>query len=323
MKGSKIWLIIAVLMLVSGLGLAAIGTANGGTWKMRFDLKDFKVKTADSEEYVNKTEIVDEFSTIKVITSTVDINIENGDKYSVTYYVPEDKIPEIRCENGVLTVDTNESNSVSIFNFGFFTDDKNPYITITTPSTEAGNKLDVRSSTGDIKVTGLGFDGNIKTSTGDVSVSHGFIKDGYIKTSTGDITVDYISSETIETETSTGEFKLSHSIVNRKLTSDTSTGDIQLNQNTINYFGVEGSTSDITVLASEIDKIDIKTSTGEVELELKGSDSYYNFDLHTSTGDIRIGNQEFEKSNKKDYTDDKNYVNIQTSTGDIDIDFVK
>ena len=85
MKGSKIWLIIAVLMLVSGLGLAAIGTANGGTWKMRFDLKDFKVKTADSEEYVNKTEIVDQFSTIKVITSTVDINIENGDKYSVTY----------------------------------------------------------------------------------------------------------------------------------------------------------------------------------------------------------------------------------------------
>ena len=39
MKGSKIWLIIAVLMLVSGLGLAAIGTANGGTWKMRFDLR--------------------------------------------------------------------------------------------------------------------------------------------------------------------------------------------------------------------------------------------------------------------------------------------
>ena len=304
MKGSRIWLIIAVLMLVSGIGLAAIGTLNGGTWKMRFDLKDFKVKTASDDEYVNKTEIVDEFSTIKVITSTIDINIENGDKYSVTYYVPEDKIPEITCENGVLTVDTNESNSFSIFDFSFISDDRNPYITITTPSTEVGNKLDVRSSTGDIKVAGLGFDGNIKTST-------------------GDITVDYISSENIETETSTGEFKLSNSIVNRKLTSDTSTGDITLNQNTINYFGAEGSTSDIKVLGSEIDKIDIKTSTGEVELELKGSDSYYSFDLHTSTGDIRLGNQEFEKNYKKDFTDDKNYVNVKTSTGDIDIDFVK
>ena len=52
MKGSKIWLIIATVLMISGLGLAAVGTANGGSW--RFKIKNFKVTTKADNDYVTE-----------------------------------------------------------------------------------------------------------------------------------------------------------------------------------------------------------------------------------------------------------------------------
>ena len=57
-------------------------------------------------------------------------------------------------------------------------------------------------------------------------------------------------------------------------------------------------------------------------LGLKGDEESYNVNIHTSTGDIRIGNEEFEKNYKKT-TSTINSININTSTGDVDIDFGK
>ena len=323
MKGSKIWLIIATVLMISGLGLAAVGTANGGSW--RFKIKNFKVTTKADNDYVTKTINYDDseaFKKIIVDSSTIDINIRKGDGYSVTYFVPEDSIPEISNNNGVLDINTTEDNGITFFDFTFMDfDDNNPYITITTPYEDATD-FKVKTSTGDITVTDMNFEGEVKSSTGDIKITRGSLGYVDILTSTGDITVDNIKSVSISANTSTGETRLINSSVSEKLYVDTSTGDVELIDDTLGRFEVEGSTSDVKVNNSEIGKVKISVSTGEVELGLKGDEADYSFDLHSSTGDIRIGKDEYEDNLVRERNTD-NSVYVHTSTGDIDIDFNK
>ena len=319
MKGAKIWLIIAAIMMVVGIGLAAIGTTKGGSW--RFKIKNFKMVTTD-DDYVTKTidyKDSEAFKKIIVDSQTVDINIQKGNNYSVTYYVPEDSIPEINNKNGVLDINTTEDDGFTFFDFSFLNDEKNSYITITTPYADTTD-FKVKTSTGDIAITEINFEGEIKSSTGDIQINNGSLGYVDISTSTGDITVNGIESVSINLNTSTGETKLSNSKVTEKFLVNSSTGDVTMNNDTVNRFEVEGSTSDVTVTNSEINNVKIDVSTGEVALGLKGSDSDYSFDLHTSTGDINLGKDEYEKNFTRE-NGGSNSVYVHTSTGDIDIDF--
>lgn len=309
--------------MISGLGLAAVGTANGGSW--RFKIRNFKVTTKADNDYVTKTINYDDseaFKKIIVDSSTIDINIRKGDGYSVTYFVPEDSIPEISNNNGVLDINTTEDNGFTFFDFTFMDfDDNNPYITITTPY-EDYTDFKVKTSTGDVTVTDVKFEGEIKASTGDIRINSGELGYVDITTSTGDITVDKIKSVSITANTSTGETRLINSSVSEKLFINTSTGDIELSNDTLGRFEVEGSTSDVTVNNSEIDKVKISVSTGEVSLGLKGDETDYSLDLHSSTGDIEIGNDEYDKNLVRE-KNTANTIYVHTSTGDIDIDFNK
>lgn len=309
--------------MISGLGLAAVGTASGGTW--RFKIRNFKVTTKADNDYVTKTinyEASEAFKKIIVDSNTIDINIQKGDGYSVTYFVPEDSIPEISNNNGVLDINTTEDNGFTFFDFTFMDfDDNNPYITITTPY-EDYTDFKIKTSTGDIAVTDVKFEGEIKASTGDIRINSGELGYVDITTSTGDITVDKIKSVSITANTSTGETRLINSSVSEKLFINTSTGDIELSNDTLGRFEVEGSTSDVKVNNSEIAKVKISVSTGEVELGLKGDEADYSFDLHSSTGDIEIGNDEYDKNLVRE-KNTANTIYVHTSTGDIDIDFNK
>ena len=321
MKGAKIWLIIAAIMMVVGLALAAIGTAKGGSW--RFKIKNFKMVTTD-DNYVTDTIKYNDseaFKKIIVDSQTIDINIQKGDSYSVTYFVPEDSIPEINNKNGVLDINTTEDDGFTFFDFSFLKSDKNPYITITTPYADTTD-FKVKSSTGDITVTDLDFEGLLKSSTGDIKIDNGSLGYVDITTSTGNIIVNGITSVSINVDTSTGETKLTNSTVSEKFYVESSTGDIDFINGFVSRFEVSGSTSDVTVNNSKIDSVNIAVSTGEVTLGLIGDESDYSFDLHSSTGDIELNNAEFEKNYKKD-TSGSNSIYVKTSTGDIDIDFTK
>ncbi|MBO4421669.1 MAG: DUF4097 family beta strand repeat protein [Lachnospiraceae bacterium] len=318
MKKTKFFLLAAVVLMCVGIAFAAFGTVQGGTWN--FKIKNFKVYKG-SEDYINETVRLDAFDKVVVNTSTVDINIIKGNEYAISYNVPEDQKPQISNNGGVLTVDI-DNEDFSFLNFSFFGSFEDSYVNITVPDTDSTKIVKIESSTGDIRISDLAIDGSISTSTGDINLKNNKMSDMIFKVSTGDITIDNCTMNSLETKASTGEVNIINSACAGKYTAKTSTGDITTKNTDFKAFSVEGSTSDISLDNAMIDNIDIKTSTGEVMLGLKGDEESYNVNIHTSTGDIRIGNEEFEKNYKKT-TSTINSININTSTGDVDIDFGK
>lgn len=319
MKKKKFWLVTALILMVVGIGLAAVGTAKGASWNWRFNFKDFKI-VSGSENFITETQKLDAFDKIVVDTSTFDVNIVKGDDYSITYHVPDDQKPEISNKNGVLTVNLEQDTGFTFLNIGFFGSDDDAYATITVPDAGSTKIVDIESSTADIKITDLNIDGSISTSTGDIRLNNNKMGDMRFTVSTGDIYIDNCKMDTLETKASTGEVKINDSVINGKYTAKTSTGDVNINKSELGALTLNGSTSDVTAKSTSIGNIKIETSTGEVTLGLIGDKESYSMEIHTSTGDIRIGNEEFEDDYKK-VVSTSNSIEIDTSTGDVEIDF--
>ncbi len=319
MKGIKLWLIIAGVLMGTGLTLGAVGTARGGTWKFRLNVKNMSVSTSDS--FVTETIKVDEFETLKILSHVTDINIKPGDGYSITYHVPEDRLPKIDQNGKTLTIDADEEEGFYIFDFTFASDE-NPYIDITVPEKDFYGYFNLEGSTSDITIKNVNFEGDMQSSTGDIHISDAELGKLNLQTSTGDIFLNNLTVNSLKTKCSTGEVTMKNITINGDYTSETSTGDVTISSSSMDTFSLNGSTSDVKVTSSEIRKVNVKTSTGDVELSLKGEESDYSLELKSSTGDIELGSSEFEKNYTKT-TDGNKSIAIHTSTGDIDIDFVK
>ena len=100
MKNTKFWLVLSLIMMITGVGLAAAGTAMGGTWRMRFSLSDFKVVTGEDVE--NIVVVNESFSKLEVDVSTPDVTIKRGKTCSVEYRVPEDIEPVVEVKGNTL-----------------------------------------------------------------------------------------------------------------------------------------------------------------------------------------------------------------------------
>ena len=223
---TKAWLIIAVCFIFGGILLAGMGAAMGGTFRYSFFFENGHLNfTKGSDKYVTETKTVSDFEKLVVSADTVDVNIvRDGDKYSVTYYVPEKYIPKISGDK-TLNIEVPSANGL-FFNFLNF-DNENPYITINIPSDDEF-KFDITASTGDIHIDGLKYEGKIETSTGDIHLKGSKLDDLKIKTSTGDMYFEALDGSEIKTETSTGETTVKGCKF-KKIDLQTSTGDIRIN----------------------------------------------------------------------------------------------
>ena len=313
---AKTWLIIAVAFIFGGILLAGVGVAMGGTLQYSYIFENGRINFAGrSEEFVSDTINVKEFSKLNVISGTIDVIIEKGsDKYTVSYYVPEDMIPAID-EGETLTIDIPRKGfNFFNLNFGY---SESPYIKISIPSDDQ-KKFDISSSTGDISIDRIAFYGDIETSTGDVRLGNAALGNVSVTTSTGEMYLNDINSSEMRLSTSTGETSIADCSIGR-IDIQTSTGDITLRNSVLTSFKVDGSTSDVTLVSTTVEDIDIDVSTGECELELIGKASDYSCNISSSTGDITYDNNESKK--QYSHTGGKGSITVNTSTGDIDVTF--
>ena len=322
MKASKIFVIIASLMMVAGLGFASIGAAMGGKWSMKFNYKNFHLSSAE-EKMVEKTEKIEDFNKIEIKTSVVDVILRTGSEFSVQYRTPEDLVPSIENKNGTLKIKSEMKNS--IFLFGGWSTDEEEYIIVTIPENDNKEReADIETSTGDVKLeNGLSFFGKLTTSTGDIRLSGVETGDSLkIYTSTGDTYIDNCKMNSLRTESSTGEVFITNSKIEKEYSAVTSTGDMKVNDFSTDRLIIEGSTSDITLQRIDFNDIDIDVSTGDIDILANGNNDDYSISLHTSTGDMNIDGIEYDGKNFESVRGSKN-IKIETSTGDIDIAYVK
>ena len=319
-KSSKAWLLIAIVMMVVGVGFASIGTAMGGRWGMIFDLENFKITTGSKNMISDKVSVDSSFKKIDINTSTVDVNIKKGTENSVEYRVPEYMKPEITTVGNTLSIITSKKNTFVLFDFNFGkTEDSYINITLTEDMYEKAMEIAYKTSTGDLTVEGININGVLETSTGDIKLTNVISDEIRIDGSTSDVTITNCTiNGSLSTSLSTGEVVMKDTVVTEKYEAESSTGDIKITNSEITWFNMDGSTSDLTVKSSEMDRVEVTTSTGDIELEIKGNEQDYGIKLHTSTGDMDVCGREIDAKSYEGPAGTKQ-INIETSTGDITI----
>ncbi|MCR5743145.1 MAG: DUF4097 domain-containing protein [Lachnospiraceae bacterium] len=257
MKGTKIWLVLAVLLVVAGGSFMAVGLSMGGSKAMAFDWK--KLRFVDAEtKYVSGEVEFDGFSGVDLSIITADVTISVGDKYMVEYKLPESAIDSIEVKDGVLHI--TEKDEVTTWINIDFNADNNRYVKITVPA-KTLDKSKIKVVTGDVIINGVDYAGDIKVVTGDVSIIDAKMDGINVSGTTSDVICENVDVKNAQIYVTTGD-------VSVKLMS--------------------GSVSDLSA--------ELKTVTGDVEIDGKEYDNKYTlsadtsrtFTVHTTTGDITV-----------------------------------
>lgn len=320
-KSTKIWLIVAAsLILVGSLILCCVMMGTKGD--------SMKLNTGNYE--TNRYTVEEEFSGIKMITDTADIEfvISDVDTTEVTCFEKSKVRHSVSVKDGTLvitSVDTRKwYDHIQLWNF------KNPKITVSLPEGEYG-ALAVEASTGDVKMPkALCFETvDISVSTGDVkclSSSRGEMK---IRTSTGDITAENISAGPLTLSVTTGKVTVTGAACDGDISLTVTTGKAYLTNITCTKLVSSGNTGDLNmvgVIASE--EINVRRTTGDVRIEKCDAAE---ININTDTGDVtgtllseKIFITKSSSGNVKvPETASGGKCKVTTNTGDIIIDIVK
>lgn len=321
-KATKIWLIIAALLVVAGL---ALFTAAMSAYRWNFT----RLSTVTYE--TNTYEISEIFTNISIDTDTADIIFlpSPDGKCRVECCEEEKAKHSVTVQEGTLTIQLMDERTVEDYIPYIGINIGSPKITVYLPEGQYAS-LSVRGSTGDIDVPeAMQFgDVDISFSTGDVSFSASAAASVKIKTGTGSIRMEHTSTGTLDLSVSTGhiavsdvacegnvQVSVSTGKVNftnlrcQNLLSQGNTGDILL-ENVIaaDSFSIERTTGDVTLVRCDASEIFIKTTTGDVHGSLLSEKIFI---AQTDTGDVTVPR-----------ISSGGMCQIDTTTGDIHITLV-
>lgn len=312
----KIWLIAAILLILSGCILF------GGVMGMLgWDFK--KLSTVKYE--TNRHEITEAYTGISLVTDTADVTFvlsEDG-KTSAEICEQVNLRHTVAVKDGILEIrvtDTRKWYEHIGISFG------HTKITLTLPAGAYGD-LSVRVNTGDVVIPeGLSFQAvTLEATTGDVECN-ATAEEMKIKTSTGGISVNGAGVGTLELSVSTGRVNVTDATVREDLSVRVSTGKVMLRDVACKNFtstgdtgnlsmtnliatgklSVERSTGDVTLTRCDAAEITVTTDTGDVTGSLLSGKS---FSVHSDTG----------RTSYPDSTPDGGACTISTDTGDVKI----
>ena len=298
-KGAKIWLTVAVILIISGILLfACTMTANGWDFS-KLDTTDYKTNTYSLRE---------SFRNISIAADTADILFASSTDGSCTVlcYEAANAGHTVSVVDDTLTIQVDSSkNLLDYIGMNFET----PTITVYLPEAEY-QSLSIRSSTGDIEIPAyfLFADMDIHVSTGNIQNFASVSGAMSLRVSTGNIAIESITASALTLTTSTGRIT-GNNIICTALRSTGNTGDIIL-KNVIaeDAISIERSTGDVTLQSCDAPQLWIQTNTGDVTGSLL---SRKVFIVQSDTGKITVPESTTGGTCK-----------ISTTTGDIRITLV-
>lgn len=315
-KATKIWLMIAALLVVVGCVMFALVMS---AYQYDFD----KLSTETFETNIH--EINNEFSNISMHTDTADITfaLSNDGKCKVECYEEAKAKHSVAVQDDTLVIKVSDEKAWYDY-IGINVD--SPKIKIYLPETEY-TSLFIDESTGGIEIPdNFKFESvDISLSTGAVQLSASASNSIRIEASTGSISVENISVGALDFSVSTGTITVSGvtcagdanisvstgkthltDVACKNLTSSGNTGDIFLNHViAAEKFSIERSTGDVRFDGSDAAEIFVETDTGDVtgtlltdkvfmtqtdtgSIDVPKATTGGKCEIHTDTGDIRI-----------------------------------
>ena len=274
-RTGKIWLIIAIALLLIGGVIFAVSYSSSGFDLGKLGADKFVTNTYDFEEG---------FSDISIRTTTAKLIFEPAEdgKCRVVCYEAEKQRHSVSVSNGTLTIDSKDSRKW-YEKFGSFSFE-NAKLTIYLPESSY-RSLSIETSTGDVIMPeGFAFDTvTVKGSTSGVTwrSAAGSLD---IDVSTGGILLDGISADRIKVKTTTGGITLYSLACTNALELSASTGGILLTDASCGSLTAKTSTGHVRCVRTvSAGALRIETSTGDVKFESCDAAELY---VKTSTGDI-------------------------------------
>lgn len=314
-KGAKLWLVVAVLLIVFGAATVACAAYAQGWDFTKFSTVNYQTNTYEG---------LADFDDISIETDTADIFIlpSEDETCKVVCFEQEKVTHTVAVENGVLSIEVIDEREwydyigislrrtkIDVYlpkvEYGaLFIEESTGDIEI--PDNFTFKSIDISVSTGDVKNrASTSGDVNIKTSTGDIYVEDIKSNALNLSASTGKVTALKVICDDMTVGVSTGESYLSD-VLCESLVSTGSTGDIVLkNVIATESFSIERSTGDVEFESCDAGEITVTTSTGDVKGTLL---SEKKFITDSNTGSVEV---------PKDGEGGK--CEITTSTGDIKI----
>ena len=276
-KATKVWLMIATVLLASGMLVFTLAMSMNG-WSFS--------KLSTVQYTTNTHEITEEFHSISMNTDTADILFlpSESETCQVICYEEEKQTHTVTVQNGTLTVKkTNGEKWYDHIHIGVSFE--SPKITVLLPKAEYDSLL-IKESTGAISIPkDFLFESiDITASTGDVrcdASAKGAVK---IKTSTGSIRVENAVAEKMEISVSTGVVNVTSTACAGELKIQVSTGKTSLTDIMCGSLFSSGDTGDLylkNVIASG--QFIIERDTGDVRFD--GCDAA-ELSVTTDTGDV-------------------------------------
>lgn len=275
-KKTKIWLMVAASLILTGLIIFAV-VMTVLKWDFR-KLSTFKYET-------NEHVITEEFKNITVIGRTENIVFLPSDnsEIKVICYEQEKLRHVVSVKNGTLVIELKDERKwYEHIGINFSTSK----LTIYLPNGKYGD-LNVKSSTGDVKISGdLQFNIiNVSLSTGSIKNSASASGSVKLRTSTGFISVENINAASLDLLVTTGDVKVLGANIEGDVIVKVSTGDCKLTNVKCDNVISGGNTGDLkmtNVIAEGT--FAIKRSTGDVELRMCDAND---IEITTDTGDVK------------------------------------
>ncbi len=298
-KAIKITILIAVGLVVLGLGMVFVSVAAGG-----FDIRNV-VKT---RTYVEKTyEVTEDFENLQLDFSSNDLQVlpsENG-KMKLVCYESDNITYDVKVENKTLVIEEKIDTTIgSIFNFEFNFEDQTNKLYL---PKDQYKDFELNLNSGDF-TSNESFtfrDVNLDVSSGDVYLSDLIARDLFVDCSSGDVGLSGVSVENLTANVSSGRIDIENTYVNKILKMKSSSGSASLIKTQCTEADIRVGSGSIEVADfTAADGFDIHVSSGSANLNNVVTDGF--FRVKTGSGSIRL-----ESCDGKE-------MNLETSSGSIE-----
>lgn len=340
---------IILIILLIGIILLIIGLCSGGKLNYTIDFRNKKMYMKEDTEgaFVSKTLEVDAFNQLEVDIDAADVEIKQGEEYSISYNLEEWLVPTIAVKDKKLTIVNADKQAAHIgLRFDVFGFHIGPYIwndvqnkiTITVPKDAKLEKLNLKVLTGDICINEIQIeDYGIEAESGEINLSDIEFGTGTILAEYGDVELKKVEGEecSLNMESGSGSFK---DVSLRKLDLNAEYGDVEFHTAEILKLNLTDCSGEVSLTQFAGDSMDIfaeygnifidettvgnlklTCESGEMSVKLIGDLEDYNLDIEAEAGDLEINGEEEGSKVKRDGGKSKN-ITIVNEYGDVDLE---
>lgn len=330
----------SLLILVIGLLLSSIGLLLGGYRHNVIISQSFPFKISLKENY-NRESIFDnlnKFSGININVSSSNINILEGDRYSIEYSKDIEVDYNIKNNDLYIAAKTNNITIVSLD----INDDTN-FITVTVPKNALITDIKTKSNSGNFTLkdislysnsltlgSGNVYIENVKLDRLDVSSKSGTTKindveanEIRLKNNSGDITLSKIRSNILEASSKSGNLQMESSEISEGSIIQLNSGNMKIENSDINNIEVKLTSGYANLAGTFSGKIFFIGKSGNFDLNTTLERELYSYDLHTKSGEVRINKEKFGNTSVNRFDKNLNMLEVSLTSGNININFEK